>query len=217
MRTRGFSIIEIAVTLTVLALLLMAAAPSMGEWMRGAKLRNQGESVLNGIQAARNEAVRRNIDVTFWLVSNNTATAMNNNCALSSTGNGWVVSRNDPAGACGATPSSSVAPMIVATRILGDGGAGAGVRGLQADGSTAATSITFDGLGRAVQRPTAAENLRRVAIAYATSQAGDRPLQIDVDASGGVRLCDTTVTDAGDPRACPAVINAAQNNDQGDN
>lgn len=210
MRTRGFSIIEIAVTLTVLALLLMAAAPSVGEWLRSARLRSQGESVLNGIQAARNEAVRRNVEVTFWLVSNTTDTAMNNSCALSSTGNGWVVSRNNPAGACGNAPSSTVTPMIVTTRVLGDGGAGAGVRGLQADGSTAATSITFDGLGRAVQRATAAENLRRIAIAYTTAQAGDRPLQIDVDASGGVRLCDTTVTEATDPRACPAVVNAAQ-------
>ncbi|MFN4063199.1 prepilin-type N-terminal cleavage/methylation domain-containing protein [Aquabacterium fontiphilum] len=216
MRTRGVSLVEIAVTLAVLALLLMAAAPSMSEWLRSARLRNQGESVLNGIQAARNEAVRRNVEVTFWLVSNNTATAMNNNCALSSTGNGWVVSRNDPAGFCGTPPSSTVAPMIVTTRILGDGGTGAGVRGLQADGSTAATSITFDGLGRAVQRATAAENLRRIAIAYTAAQAGDRPLQVDVDASGGIRLCDTTVTDAGDPRACPAVINAVQNNNEGD-
>jgi len=104
MRTRGVSLVEIAVTLAVLALLLMAAAPSMSEWLRSARLRNQGESVLNGIQAARNEAVRRNVEVTFWLVSNNTATAMNNNCALSSTGNGWVVSRNDPAGFCGTPP-----------------------------------------------------------------------------------------------------------------
>ncbi len=202
MRTKGFSLIEMAVTLVVMALLLTAAVPSIGDWLRSARLRNQAESILNGIQTARNEAVRRNVEITIWLVSNTPATTMGNSCALSSAGNGWVVSRNNPASACAATPSNSVSPMIVTSRILGDAGTGVAIQGLQADGSTAATSISFDGLGRAVQRANATENLRRVAISHRAAQTNDRPLRIDIDASGGIRLCDTTVTDSSDTRAC---------------
>ena len=104
---RGFSIIEIAVVLIVVGMLLMSAVPTMTEWMRNAKLRNQAESVQNGLQQARNEAVRRNRPVSFYLVSNGTATALDNGCTVSATGTSWVVSVRDPGGACAATPTNA--------------------------------------------------------------------------------------------------------------
>ena len=45
--------------------------------------------------------------------------------------------------------------------------------------------------------------LNRVNVAYATAQTNDRPMQIDIDASGGARQCDTSITDTSDARACP--------------
>ena len=45
MRTRGFSLIELMVTLVVFGILTMAAIPSISDWLRNTRLRNQVEAV----------------------------------------------------------------------------------------------------------------------------------------------------------------------------
>jgi type IV fimbrial biogenesis protein FimT len=197
-RPRGFSIIEIAVTLVILALVLTSALPNISAWVRNAKLRNQAEALLTGLQQARNEAVRRNRNVGFWMVSlpSATATTLNNQCSTSASGTSWVVSVNDPSSHCADAPSTTTSPRIVTTRLGADGSAGVQVSGLQSDG-TAASSVSFDGFGRA-----AAGGLSRIDISYAAAQANDRPLRIEISVSGQARLCDTVVTSAGDLRKC---------------
>jgi type IV fimbrial biogenesis protein FimT len=200
MRQRGFSIIEIAVVLVVLALILTSSMPSIGSWLRNIRLRNQAEALQNGLQQARNEAVRRNRTVGFYMVNAGSATALTSACAQSASGTSWVVSARDPAGACNAqptdTPTSSTDPMIVATHVGADGGSGVRVSGLETDGSTAASSVSFDAFGRRTG------DLARITVDYAVSQSGDRPLQIDVSANGMVRMCDPNANDD-DPRRCP--------------
>ena len=200
MRQRGFSIIEIAVVLVVLALILTSSMPSINSWMRNIRLRNQAEAIQNGLQQARNEAVRRNRAVGFYLVNPGSTTAMTSDCALSSAGTSWVVSARSPAGACDTTPSDTPAdgddPMIVATHVGADGGSGVRVGGVQNDGATAASSVTFDAFGRR------SGDLARINIDYATSQSDDRPLRIDISANGMVRMCDPSITDDSDPRRC---------------
>jgi len=196
----GFSIIEIAVTLVVFGMLMATAVPSMSAWMRNAKLRNQAESVQNGLQQARNEAVRRNRPVSFYLVSNGTATALDNGCTVSATGTSWVVSVRDPGGACAATPTNASTdggnPLIVSKRLGADGGSGVSVSGVAADNTTAASSVTFDALGRR------SGNLTRIAVSYATARNDDRPLRVDITPAGMVRSCDPQITNTSDPRRC---------------
>jgi type IV fimbrial biogenesis protein FimT len=197
---RGFSIIEIAVTLVVLGMLLATAVPSMSAWMRNAKLRNQAESLQTGLQQARNEAVRRNRAITFYLVDNGTATALNNSCTVSATGISWVVSVRDPGSACAAAPATTSTdtrnPLIVAKHLGGDGAKGVSVGGLAADGSTAANSVTFDALGRR------SGTLTRLVVSYAVAQTDDRPLRVDITPAGMVRSCDPLITSSSDPRRC---------------
>lgn len=195
----GFSIIEIAVTLVVLGMILASAVPSMSAWVRNAKLRNQAESLQTGLQQARNEAVRRNRPVTFYMVSNGTSTVLNNDCTVSAAGASWVVSVRDPGGACGATPAvtstSATNPLIVVKRLGTEGSTGVSVSGLASDG-TAASSVTFDTLGR----PSG--NLRRINVSYATAQTDDHPLRVDITPAGMVRSCDPLITSTSDPRRC---------------
>jgi hypothetical protein len=40
-------------------------------------------------------------------------------------------------------------------------------------------------------------------VGYAGANNSDRPLQLDVDASGGMRRCDKSISETSDPRACP--------------
>lgn len=202
-RQHGFSIIEVAVTLVVLGLLLTSAIPNISSWLRNTKLRNESETLMSGLQQARNEAVRRNRPVTFWLVHLPTANTMNNDCTVSATGTSWVVSIDDPDGKCASGASLDNDPRLVAARTGADGGASVGVSGLQEDGSTAASSVTFDGFGRATG------DLRRVDIAYASSSDGDRPLRIEIQTSGLTRSCDTLVTASDDPRKCTATATPA--------
>jgi len=196
----GFSIIEIAVTLVVLGMLLATAVPSMTAWMRNAKLRNQAESLQNGLQQARNEAVRRNRPITFYMVDNGASTALNNSCTVSASGASWVVSVRDPGSACAAAPTNTSTdatnPLIVAKRLGNDGSAGVSVSGLAADGSTAASSVTFDALGRR------SGNLVRIVVSYASAQTDDRPLRVDITPAGMVRSCDPLITSTSDPRRC---------------
>lgn len=64
---RGFSLIELMVTVAVLAVGLALAAPSLSTQIANYRLRSAAEGVLNGLNYARAEAVRRNSNVSFTL------------------------------------------------------------------------------------------------------------------------------------------------------
>src|SRR5262245_58381829 len=101
MKQRGFTVIEVVIVITIAGLLLAAALPSAGTWIRNSRIRTAAESISTGLQKARNEAVRRNQNVGFYLVSDVDAISLTNACALSATSSGWVVDVASPAGRCG--------------------------------------------------------------------------------------------------------------------
>ena len=84
MKQRGFTIIEVVIAIAIAAFLLAAVMPSAGAWIRNSRLRTAAESISVGMQQARNEAVRRNQPVGFFLVSDADAMSMTDGCALSS-------------------------------------------------------------------------------------------------------------------------------------
>jgi type IV fimbrial biogenesis protein FimT len=65
--TAGFTLIELLITLAVLGVLLSIGVPAFRVWMQNTQVRNAADAVLNGIQLARTEAVRRNVNVEFAL------------------------------------------------------------------------------------------------------------------------------------------------------
>ncbi|WP_287655570.1 GspH/FimT family pseudopilin, partial [Accumulibacter sp.] len=66
---RGFSLVELLVGMAILGVLLAIAMPAFSNWLRNARVRTAAESVQNGLQLARAEAVRRNTSVRFQLVT----------------------------------------------------------------------------------------------------------------------------------------------------
>jgi type IV fimbrial biogenesis protein FimT len=200
MKQRGFSIIEIAVTLVVMGMVLASAVPGISSWLRNAKLRNQAESLQAGLQTARNEALRRNRAISFYLVNQPSGMSLTNDCAVSASGTSWVVSVRDPGGACAAAPtlssSTSTNPLIVSTHLGADGATGVAVSGVDTDLSTSASRVTFDALGRRVS------GIVRITVDYASSQTNDRPLRVDIGTTGNVRTCDTSISNTSDPRRC---------------
>lgn len=72
MRQRGFTLVELVITIAVMALILFVAIPSIGTWLDNTRIRNVADSLQNGLQLARGEAVRRNQNVSLWLVTSTT-------------------------------------------------------------------------------------------------------------------------------------------------
>ncbi len=180
------------------ALLLAMIAPSAGAWMANMQIRATAESIQNGLQKARMEAVRRNLPVRFSLVSTNDPAVMDDSCALSSNSASWTVSVNDPAGKCGGALSDTADPMLVETYAAGVNARRVRVSATEANGATAAHSVVFDGFGRTL----GANALARVDIDNAVASNDFRPLRIVIGDGGSIRMCEPRVGTTTDPRAC---------------
>ncbi len=198
LRAAGFTLIEIAITLTVFAVLLAIIAPSAASWMANMQIRATAESIQAGLHKARMEAVRRNQPVRFSLVSTTNPSVMDNSCALSATAASWAVSINDPATKCGSALSNDTDPMLVETYAAGVNARRVTVAARQADGVTAANTVVFDGFGQII----GATPLAMITIDNLVTGNDFRPLRIAISNGGGIRLCDPRVTDATDPRFC---------------
>lgn len=194
-RDDGFTLIELFITIALLAILLALGAPALVRWNQNNQVRALAESLQNGLMVARGEAVRRNAAVRFQLVTTTDAS-----CALSDAGSNWVVSLDDPAGNCNVAASDDVAP-----RILKVGAAAESARSATVNAG-GVSLVTFNGLGQAstaatidVSNPAAGQ-----CVTSATTGASNRIrcLRVTVSVGGQVRMCDLAVTDANDPRRC---------------
>lgn len=191
--------VEMAVTLAVLGILLASALPSLGDWLINARIRNTAESLQEGLQKARTEAVRRNQNVTFWLVTTANPKVLSDDCALSATGGSWVVSLSDPTSKCSVAPSPTTAPQTIAARPIGDGGDGVSVSAKQRDGTSDATSITFNAYGQVAS----AGPIGTIAVNDGATTTQRRKYRVVISTGGRSMVCDEAATSP-DPRACPA-------------
>jgi len=206
-RVRGVTLIELAVALTVLALVVFAVLPSVGVWIRNTQVRNTASSIHAGLLVARNEAIRRNAAIRFSLVSLTDPAVMNNTCALSNTGVSWVVSARDPTGLClydpADTPVDANDPLIVDKNAGGQGGRNVVTCANLADGSAAASDVVFDGFGR-IERASAATAIGFIDVNNTVLSNDYRRYRIEISAGGAVRMCDMAVTSTTDARYCPS-------------
>lgn len=191
-RQRGFNLIEVMLTVTVLALILGFGVPSFVDSIRNTQVRGLAESLQNGLSRARAEAIKRNKPVGFWLVTPPVGVP-DATCALSEASGSWVVSLDNPAGKCNIAPSETADPRILT---LQGSSAGSITVAATNGGGAAATSIQFNGFGQPTAPATA---ITRLDITHQDS--GTRRLSIQISPGGGIRMCDRDVA-AGDPRAC---------------
>lgn len=88
-RAGGFSLIELMVTVAVLAILAAVAAPSMIAFVNANRLNGTTGEMTASLQLARSEAIRRNARVTVCSSSNGTT------CSGSSDWSRWIVIGQD--------------------------------------------------------------------------------------------------------------------------
>jgi len=191
---RGFTLIELMITLAVLGMLIMIALPNMGTWLQNTQIRTSAEAMQAGLQLARAEALKRNTAVRFQLVN-----SLTSSCALTTSGRNWVVSLADPSGLCNMDASDTVAPQIIQKRSSAEGSPNAVVT------ATGGSSVVFNGLGRPAAGSLTEINVTNPNNGACKTAAGNEPmrcLRIAVNAGGAVRMCDPAVDDATDPRKC---------------
>ena len=159
-KIRGLTLIELMIGIVIVGLLLAFALPSYTTWLHNSQIRTAAESILNGMQLARAEAVRQNTNVQFVL----TALPMSD----------WTVS----------VVTSPVPP--IQTRSSAEGSATARV----AASPTGATKITFNSLGRVVvpTNPDGSTTLTEADVT-STVVGATRHLKVRVS-GGGMRMCD---------------------------
>jgi type IV fimbrial biogenesis protein FimT len=195
---QGLTLIELLVGMTLVALLMVVAAPTLGDWLTNARLRGTAEALGASLHFAKGEAVARNARVRFQLTS-----ALDGSCALSTAGPHWVVNLDpdaDPAavvGQCDADLSDTTAPRLLSRHHARENGAGTVI-----EANTA--TLVFNGLGRLTPVPAgeisidvrSADDSRCVAAGGTLSC-----MRVLVSALGQVRVCNPAVA-APHPGAC---------------
>lgn len=191
---RGVTLIELAIGIAIVAILTVLALPNFTAWMQNSQIRVAADAIQNGISIARAEAIRRNTSVRFQF----TDTA-DNSCAISVTGKNWVVSLDDPSGACGSAASDTTAPRLIQMRSASQGTPNAVVTADQ-------SAIVFTGLGRVNPVPAANITIKVTnptggACAVTGTPGPIHCLWVIVSTGGQVRMCDPFFA-LPDPQGC---------------
>jgi type IV fimbrial biogenesis protein FimT len=167
------------VAVALMGILAALGVPSYMTWIQNTRIRNAAESIQNGIQVARAEAVRRNASVQFTLGANS---AWSVGC----------VNVVDPD-----------CPAVIQSRVAKEGSS-ADITVV----ATNAGPYVFNSFGALISpAPTAADSLVRIAVDISTSvlsAADSRDLSVIIGVGGSTRMCDASLDTAGtDPRKCP--------------
>jgi type IV fimbrial biogenesis protein FimT len=197
-RRSGFTIIELLIGMALLAILLGLGAPAMGTYLQNSKLGAATASFYAGVQAARTEAIRRNIQSQFVLTDtpNNVANLANAVAPLA-TGRSWIVRAVSPPPAVGFDPvidkkssnegeGSVVAPSIVVASFGPAGYVGV---------------IPFNGFGNTFDNQPYRIDISNPAAGACTPVGPVRCRRITVTPGGQISACDPAAP-VGDSRAC---------------
>jgi type IV fimbrial biogenesis protein FimT len=197
--SRGISIIELMVVVTIIGIMLMLAVPGIGNWISNSRVRTVAEELQNGLRLAQAEAVNRNRTVAYV----RTAATPARNAAPSATGSNWYVQVLPINAVEGATTAFQNDAYV-------QGGTFSAQSGANVTG-TDTTVVCFNSVGRVVNvtaadtglgvacvAPTAADNPTDFAIAL---PASDRAMRVELFLGGRVRMCDPLAA-TGQPNAC---------------
>lgn len=85
-RSAGFTLVELIITLALVAILTMVAVPSFQNSIKNNRAATQSNELLSALSLARNESIKRNVRVTVCSSTNGATCAGSTNWA-----NGWIV------------------------------------------------------------------------------------------------------------------------------
>lgn len=184
---RGVTLIELLVVVAIVGALASQVVPAFRVWISNVQIRGAAESILNGLQLARSQAVKSNLSTQFVLTTGAPAVG----AAPMATGSpvpqaNWVVQTFDPAAGNW---------VFVQGRSYTDGSRTALV-------SAGQTTIQYTPMGRLSNPPAANIN-----IDVSAAMAGSRPMRVIVSPGGGALMCDPDAVaksaNPNNPQFCP--------------
>jgi len=187
-RSRGLTLVELLVGMTLLAVLVGLGAPALGTYLQNSKLATAAASYFNGIQSARTEAIKRNATTEFVLTDTSlSASDPANNALPTINGRNWIV-----------RAASGGSYVLLEAKAGAEGEGSAASAAIQV--SSTASAIQFNGFGAAGGGPYQINISNPSAGACGTI----RCRRIVVSAGGQVASCDPALAaSSGDSRACP--------------
>lgn len=188
-RTSGFTILEMMVTIGIFAILVALTVPTMSAWVATTRVRAVADALQNGVRLAQTESLRRSRQVVFAL-TNDTPTAQAPAFTAVTSGNYWVVETIP------ALPGSGEVSAFIASGVLSSVGSTVGIQG--------PAEICFNSVGRLVPNTTAsvpggggcqpgggAKMLYTYKVKAAT---GTTEFDVQVALGGQMHLCDPNQT-----------------------
>ena len=175
-RQRGVNIIELMVVISIVAIVMAIGVPQLQSWIATSRVSVKAQAVLNGLQLARAEALRRNARVAFTL-------AVDSSWSI---GCVTFVADNDGDGLVDC-------PAIIQSKSADEGGT---VSITLAGG---ATTATFTGLGLTAPNADGSATLSR---ADFSTTGTTQTYRVLLTTGGQSRLCDPAVVTAGSPNLC---------------
>lgn len=177
----------------------MSATPTLRTWTQNSRMHDAAETVLQGLQLAKEAAVNRNTEVRFQLTS-----TLDDNCVLDPHGRNWVLNLDaagNPAAVenrCGHTDSETADPRILSRRRLG---------ATEVLVNATKPTVAFNGFGQPTPRldaPVIIDVTSADGGACSPDATGPACLRIVVTPGGMLRMCNPQLgaSHAADPRAC---------------
>ena len=163
--SKGFSLIELMTAITILAILTVIAMPNYRVWIQNTQIRTAAQSISQGVQRARAEAVARNTATTFTLVLDGTTF--------------WRVTEN-------------ASGDVIEQKPLGEQGATVTLTDSTDADVAAGSSMAFTALG-GIQAASPLQQINVDSSALSDEEATE--LRIVVGASGSILICDPNLPD----------------------
>lgn len=173
----GFSLVETMTVVAIVVIILSVAVPNFRVWIANATVRAKAESVLNGLQLGRSEALRRNTKIQFVLTG----------------GTAWKVGCVTVVGDLNADGVQDC-PGVIQEKPDEEGGGGT-VTVLPLD----ATTVTFNSVGMVTANSDATSSLTQFDF---SAPAATRHPRVLISVGGQARMCDPAVTTAGSADKC---------------
>lgn len=191
-RQSGVSLIELLIGIAILAVLISFGVSSYRSWIQNSQIRNSAESVVNGLQLARAEALRRNAYVRFNLTDASSSAWTiciwdRTNNACSTAADATIQQYRPSEGSRNARLGGAASEATALTTALASG---AGLPG----------GVMFSGFGRPADP---GNDLMRIDVLNPSIDASEqRRLVIRVSLGGQVRMCDPKLSASTSPQGC---------------
>lgn len=186
---RGFSILELMVTVSILAILIGIGMPQMAQWIQRMTVSSASELVQNGLRQAIGEAIRRNTEVDFILTDGTPSVSGVASLVAKQNGANWAIRVVDTTASNRYVNGHLTKELSTDVTLQGPAG------------------VRFNGSGRVLDltgTPVGGKQIFRV-----TRSGSGLAYCVFVTPGAAVKMCDPSRA-SGDPRACQPVLTASE-------